>query len=384
MKHILLIHRYYKNRGGEDVFFDDILQPELKLAKNTQVDVLAFSPLRHFLEIIFMILGMEKLRPSYLKVKQTLKNKKYDAVFLNNFIPSLSLEIPQLIHQSGSKVFAWTHNSRLICANGLCFDGKKDCDDCLTKSSVSAVIKNCHRNIFQSAVYGHIYRGQRITRYLAQTPIHFLPISNFAGTFIKKALAFLPAQHQITVIPIPATQTASSAVEVASNAAIPAVVLSFIKNFNNQFYLYAGRLSFEKGVDRIIDLAKTLPQKAFVICGQGPLEAALKAGIKKLSLKNVLITNITKPELQRLYKNAEVILIPSRVKETFSLVIAESQPYGTPVAYPQGGGAEEAMKLLERTGVPFDEFKGQTLIMSQNLSNPVIDFTKSIQQLFQQ
>lgn len=63
-----------------------------------------------------------------------------------------------------------------------------------------------------------------------------------------------------------------------------------------------------------------------------------------------------------LFAHCEALIIPSRVAETSSLVITESQRFLTPIVYPPGGGAQETFTLLKRSGCSLDEFKGQTFL----------------------
>ncbi|MBK9292987.1 MAG: glycosyltransferase [Oligoflexia bacterium] len=354
MNKILVIHRYYKHRGGEDVFLDEVLIPTLKELPSTHIELCTFRPLTNLIEILFMFLGLEKLRPSYFKVKNILKNNKFESVILNNFIPTLSLEIPKLSRAHGAKVFSWVHNSRIICANGLSFDGKNECYDCLLNSSMSSFKKNCQKNILKSMLYAFIYRKKRVLKYLDN--IHFLPVSKFASHFIDKAKTFKKLNNShITIVPPLRAQKEDF-------APLSSEIVNFIKNFNNQYYLFAGRLSYEKGADRMIEFANQLPHKAFILSGSGPL----KDKLRKIAPKNVFFTQSDRLQLQGLYKFAEALIIPSRVKETFSLVIAESEPFKTPVVYPEGGGAEEAVNKLNRAGVKLSEFSGKVVFKNES------------------
>ena len=71
---------------------------------------------------------------------------------------------------------------------------------------------------------------------------------------------------------------------------------------------------------------------------------------------------------QWLFEHAAALIISSRVPETASLVVLESHAYGIPVVYPRGGGAEESVKWLKRSGCALDEFTGQALPRSSKTS----------------
>jgi len=131
-KRVLAIHRKYRHKGGEDFFIADFLLPALGLSK-CRYDALKFGPLfsnfvyffQDVLEVICMGLGLEFFRPSLKAIRRRIEAYKPTHVIFNNFIPTLSLNAPALAKAHGAKTIYWIHNSRLYCANGLSFNGKK-------------------------------------------------------------------------------------------------------------------------------------------------------------------------------------------------------------------------------------------------------------------
>lgn len=115
-----------------------------------------------------------------------------------------------------------------------------------------------------------------------------------------------------------------------------------------RFVLYVGRLSNEKGVMSVLEIAKRLPDISFKIVGTGPQAKSLhRVGHQ---LKNVTFIGFTQGEaLVRLYQEAFVTLIPSRVHETFGLTAIESMACGTPVIASRVGALPEIIKD-HRTG----------------------------------
>ena len=98
-------------------------------------------------------------------------------------------------------------------------------------------------------------------------------------------------------------------------------------------WLYVGRVSYEKNIEAFLELA--LPGSK-VVCGVGPLEAALQArhpGVRWLGI-------LPRSRLAAVYAAADVFVMPSR-SETFGLVMLEAMACGTPVAaYPVDGPLE--------------------------------------------
>jgi hypothetical protein len=79
-----------------------------------------------------------------------------------------------------------------------------------------------------------------------------------------------------------------------------------------------------------------------------------------------------------LYQNCEALVIPSRVPENAPMIIFESQPFGTPIVYPRGGGAEELVRWLGRDGCSLDEFVGQQFTRRKDLPNELAPVSQQL------
>src|SRR5690242_5640904 len=128
-KKLLVVHRRYGLRGGEDLFLDEILVPalrEIKMPFEVWELPQMFSRghiLASLWEVLLMALGFERLRPSYFQGQKLLQRNSFTDVLFNNFVPTVSLALPKLAAQRKIKCSWWLHNMRISCANGLTFDG---------------------------------------------------------------------------------------------------------------------------------------------------------------------------------------------------------------------------------------------------------------------
>ncbi len=97
--------------------------------------------------------------------------------------------------------------------------------------------------------------------------------------------------------------------------------------------LFVGRVSYEKNIAAFLKL--DMPGTK-VVCGVGPLEAALKARYPHVHWLGLL----AREDLAKVYAAADVFVFPSK-SETFGLVMLEAMSCGTPVAaYPVDGPLE--------------------------------------------
>ncbi len=105
-----------------------------------------------------------------------------------------------------------------------------------------------------------------------------------------------------------------------------------------------GRLSYEKGIDVLIDACAMLPADlvwSLRLVGDGPERDTISQQIKhrELSHKIELVGWKSGDELAREYHAAEIFVLPSRVPEPFGRTVVEAMNADLPVIVPKLGGA---------------------------------------------
>ena len=103
---------------------------------------------------------------------------------------------------------------------------------------------------------------------------------------------------------------------------------------------FVGRLSPEKGIDDVIDLARRLPHLPVAIAGGGPLTAKVEAAAQRIP--NLTFEgSLEREAVFRLLASVRVSVVPSVWEEPAGLAAVEAMWVGTPVvAYASGGLAE--------------------------------------------
>ena len=102
------------------------------------------------------------------------------------------------------------------------------------------------------------------------------------------------------------------------------------------YVLYFGRFSREKGIDTLLKAARALPEIPFIFAGTGPLEGEL-AGVP--NIQNVGFQR--GQALETLIRQARFSVYPSQWYENCPFSVMESQLYGTPVLGADIGGIPE-------------------------------------------
>lgn len=111
-------------------------------------------------------------------------------------------------------------------------------------------------------------------------------------------------------------------------------------NYEKQDYvLYFGRYSEEKGVKTLLDVCKELPDIPFVFAGGGPLENEVDS-VSNIENKGFLRGE----ELIKLIAQARFCIFPSQWYENCPFTVMEAQMYGTPVLAANVGGVPELLQ----------------------------------------
>ncbi|MCJ7525704.1 MAG: glycosyltransferase family 4 protein [Candidatus Aminicenantes bacterium] len=111
-----------------------------------------------------------------------------------------------------------------------------------------------------------------------------------------------------------------------------------------------GRLAFEKGFDLAIAALKLLrerfPRLTLHLVGDGPERAALQRQASDLGIEKSVefVGMVPNRMIPDLLKRATIVLIPSRSRESFSLVAVEAAQMGRPVVAAAAGGLREVVR----------------------------------------
>jgi glycosyltransferase involved in cell wall biosynthesis len=131
------------------------------------------------------------------------------------------------------------------------------------------------------------------------------------------------------------------------------------------YYCYVGRLSHEKGIETLINAAKTLPFKLKIV-GDGILKETL---IQKSENADIEFVGYKQwNEIKDIVGKARFMVIPSEWYENNPLSVIESQCLGTPVLGAKIGGIPEMI----------EEGKNGMLFESRN----VVDLKNKIQKMY--
>jgi len=230
------------------------------------------------------------------------------------------------------------HDYKLMCPTYQMLSQGKPCELCLDHRYFHAVQQKCHRNsTTSSGVYAlESYFNLGLGNY---DPIHtFICPSQFLKTMaIRSGIS----EERLMVIP--------NAVD--ANAVMPSFE-------DNGYYLYAGRLSHEKGILTLIEVFQLLGLP-LILAGEGPLQEACEK--KAAFSQNIqLVGHLQGPELENRIRGARALILPSEWYENAPMILIEAAALGKPVIAANIGGIPE-MVVEGHTGYLFTSGQAEDL-----------------------
>ena len=345
---ILLIHNRYQQRGGEDAVFE--AETRLLREHGQQVSTLEFSNAD-------LLSLTAKLKMSYRifynpvsvrQLEEQILDFQPDVIHVHNFFYVASPGIFVVAARHQVPVVLTLHNYRLICAGALLLRNGLPCELCVHQQfPLHGVIHGCFG--------GSPLKSAQLT---LMTGIH-----KMLGTFRNKIAKY------ITLTSFAQQKILDSSLQVTENQVVvkPNSVADrgFAEGATRQeFFLFVGRLSEEKGIRVLLNAAENQPFKLEII-GEG--EPEMNEFVKEVAAThpNITFHGFQQQDfiLEKL-KNCLALVFPSVWYEGLPMTILEAFSTGTPVIASDQQNlnrivTDQQTGLLFRTGNP--ESLAQTL-----------------------
>jgi glycosyltransferase involved in cell wall biosynthesis len=348
---ILQINKFFYLKGGSEKYFFELRN----LLKKNNHQVIDFSmkdkknlpsPFsKYFIEPMNLGEPVSLKRPDLLfkkmlkliwnkearkKLEILIKKEKPDIVHIHNIHHEISLSILPVLKKYKIPVVQTLHDYQVICPNYKLYSQGKICEKCKRHKYYQCFLNRCVRNSYLASLFGTLenyfywFSGiyDRIDIFIA--PSKFLK---------NKFIEFGIPENKIVYLP------------------------NFVKIFSksenlsqNNYLLYFGRLSKEKGVDVLIKAMQFVDKNIKLkIVGNGPEKENLKKLAEKLKINNQIefFGYKNQDELKEIIKNSLAVVVPSRWYENCPLSILEAFSFSKPVIASNLGGIPELIKNRE-------------------------------------
>ena len=330
--YMLQVGAYLQSQGHQVAYFG--MHDEKNVVGNSlgletaAMDFRSGGPDR-FLYPFRLIYSLEAKR----KIKRLIRAFSPDVIHLNNIYYHLTPSIIDGAAELGVPMVETVHDFHMVCPNHMMLDLRDmtPCRRCLDGSVWSCAGRRCIHGSRVKSVLGSL-EGALFRRRRTYSRISRLICPS---RFLEGILREDPRFRGRTV--------------VLHNFIRPEAGERVEKG---DYVLYFGRLSVEKGVDRLLDACRLTPEIPLVVAGRGPLEGLLRESAPA----NVRFVGFQEGEaLRDLIRRARFSVYLPVWYENCPLSVLESQALGTPVLANRIGGVPELIREGE-TGVLLDRF----------------------------
>ena len=352
---VLLIDVYNFNKGGaETVCFNtgklleehghEVVYFTLKWKDNRPSPFSRFfpesketrdGPLRSVKNLINYFYHFEAAK----KIEQLILDEKPDLAHIHLMWGQITPSIFPILKKYHIPILFTVHDYRIVCPAYTFRDGSgRICEDCQGKYFYECFTHTCCKG---SKLMSAVMAAEQYFRNAFFNPAKyidgFIYVSNFARNIQEKYMPELKVKPNITLYNF-STSIVNDPKEMPAE----------------KYFLFFGRLSYEKGVKTLLEAFKGLPQCNLKIVGTGPKEEELNEFAQSNRMGNIRFLGYKQGrELTELVAGAYFVIIPSEWYENNPMTIIEAYSVGTPVIGARIGGIPEIV-IDGQTGFQFE------------------------------
>lgn len=306
---VLILHNTYLYSGGEET----VVAAEIASLKANGYNVFY----KEYTNVNFKFFNFKTLLApfntifnifSFLEIIYFIKINKIKIVHAHNIFYTASPSIFWAAKLTGAKTVITIHNYRLFCLSANFFRNKQTCFECIDKKSFKPGLQNkCFKNSF-------------LASFILSLSIR---LSDFIGTWKNKV------DHYIVLNEFAKQLLINKGIDPTKIALksnfLPAFNLSELKPISENYYLFVGRITEEKGIRHLINTFK-MTSKQLTIAGKGDLVHLIN---NKVSENIKYIGLQSKEQIQSLLLKCKALIFPSIWIESMPMTLIEAQTMGT-------------------------------------------------------
>lgn len=268
---------------------------------------------------------------------RALERFRPDVVHFHNVYHQLSPSILAAVRRAGVRSVMTLHDYKLACPSYQMLDHGQLCDACVGGSALNAARRRCKGGSTVASTLLAIESSiHRATRAYDAVDVFISPSRFLAGVMTRTGLSeqrLVVLNHFVEATPRAATTSRSG-------------------------FVFAGRLSSEKGVDTLIRAVALLPTEVHLhIAGDGPVRGELEALAREVASDQVTFHGrLDKESLRQVVAASVASVVPSRWHENQPMTILESYASEVPAVVTDLGGMPELVRDgVDGLVVPHDD-----------------------------
>ena len=346
---ILMVNKFHYLKGGSEKYYFELAELlrehghevaffSMKDEKNIKTDCKEY-----FVEPIDLNTGskLKALDVIYSKenkkkMEEALDEFKPDIVHLNNFQRQLSASIIDPIKSRNIPIVFTAHDVQAICPAITMMDNDKNIyEECMKGKYLNCIKKKCNKGSnlksIVGALEGYYYRTKNI--YTKKIDFIITPSEFYREKMIEDGIPEnkIKALHNFV-------ELKDYDLEVS----------------DEEYALYFGRLSKEKGILNLINAFTKLKEGKLYIAGEGPEKETIEKIIKENNLEDrvKLLGFLNSDQMKETIRKCKFVVVPSIWYENCPYSVMETLAIGKPVIGANIGGIPELVKN-EQSGLTY-------------------------------
>ncbi len=395
---ILQINKFFYLKGGSEKYFFELRN----LLKKNNHQVIDFSMKdkknlpnpysEYFIEptnlrglvslkrinLLFKLIWNKESRK---KLEKLIQKEKPDIAHIHNIHHEISLSILPVLKKYKIPVVQTLHDYQIICPNYKLYSQGKICEKCQKHKYYQCFLNKCIKDSYSVSLFAALENYFYWLSGIYKNVDIFIAPSKFLK---NKFIEFGIPEKKIVYLP----NFAENPFNKKEGEVAPLRLQEKYRSDNeqNNYILYFGRLSKEKGIDILIEAMALVNENIKLkIVGNGPEKENLKKLAEKLKINNQIqfLGHKNQNELKEIIKNSLAVIAPSQWYENCPLSILEAFSFGKLVIASNLGGIPELVKD-GKTGFLFEPSNAKDLSEKINLlfenSEKIISMGKSAQE----
>lgn len=288
------------------------------------------------------------------KLEQLINDERPDLAHIHLIWGQITPSILPVLKRHGIPIIFSIHDYRIVCPAYTCKNGKGQvCEKCQGKKFYYCILNKCTKG---SYCLSAMMAAEQYFRNTFFNPVKYIDgliyVSKFAKMLHEKYMPSLKNKQNIVLY-----NFSDSIIDVPKSID------------DNKYFLFFGRLSYEKGIKTLIDAFSKIPECTLKIVGTGPIECELKDYKREKNISNIEFLGYkTGEDLKKIIKGAYFVIVPSEWYENNPMTIIESYSNGIPVIGSVIGGIPEII-INNKTGYLFQQGCREKLINAIESAN---------------